>query len=172
MKKTLFIIFTIVLSSVVTNAQQEFELDYFKMIMKTNNKWGKWDSKWTLGEFSNGKNMKFVVKKIDDSTFGVRYISAYGDNPPEPFKEIIYDPIETEKTRKNYLNPNLTVYKYKGEEEYIWTDNITLNDIAKDSSKWTTTKKAKMYAWTSDGGLLYTSGTNLKPEQIKYYYQP
>lgn len=171
MKKTLFTIFIITLTSLTTNAQQAIELDYFKMILKTKNKWGKWDSKWSSGEFSNGENMKLIVKKIDDSTFGIKYISAYEDNLPEPFQKIIYDPIETEKIRKNHSNSNLTVYKHINNEEYIWTDNITLNDLAKDSSKWTTTKKAKMYAWTSEGGILYTSGTNLKPEQIKSYYQ-
>lgn len=172
MKKTLSTILIITLTSIAANAQQSFELDYYKMIIKINSEWGKWESKWAPGTFSNGENMKFVVHKIDDSTFEVKYISAYGDDLSEPFKEIIYDPIETEKIRNNHSNPYLTVYKYKESEEYIWTDNITLNDLARDSSKWTSTKEAKMYAWTSDGGLLYTSGTNLKPEQIKYYYQP
>lgn len=165
MKKAFLAIVVIALTSVVANAQQTIELNYYKMIMKEKGKWGKWDSKWELGEFSNGKNQKFVVKKIDDKTFATRYISAWGDNPPEPFETVVYDPVKTEQIREKNSNPNLTAYK-KDEETYIWTDNFTLNELAEDSSIWTTRKKARFYSWTSDGALLYTSGGHLKPDQI------
>lgn len=171
MKKTFLIILAMTIATFLANAQKAIELPYSKMILKLENgKWDKWPSKWSSELEVIGKSPKLVVKKINNKTYAIRYLSNFGDVPDGPFENVIYDFEKTEKLRKSNSKSTLTAYRYIGSSTYLWTSNITLDEIAENPSKWKNTKNAKIYIWGKKSAALYTSGLTMKPEQIDNNY--
>jgi len=167
MKKIILTIFVLITTTLFVNAQQVIELPYSKMINKNAGKWDKWNSKWDSEEGNVGSNPLIIFKKESNTKFSLLFISNFPESMTGVFEDVVYDADKTKQIRKKNSNPNLTAYKFLNSKRYVWTDNITLEEICRDPSKWKKTKNAKIYFWNPDSALLYTSGVGLSASQIE-----
>lgn len=170
MKKTILTIFAIAASILFANAQQVIELPFSKGIIKNDSKWGKWDSKWNSEVEEMGSSPLLIIRKVDKNTFSVLMVSNFPESMTGVFENVIYDKIKTNQIREKNSNPNLNAYKYANSSRYLWTDNVTLDEIYQNQSKWNNTKNAKIYFWDKNGASLYTSGASLTEKNINVNY--
>lgn len=168
MKKMLFTLIAIMISTLFANAQQVIELPYSKFLIKGDSKWGKWDSKWNSEVAEVGSSPLLILKKENNTTFWILKVSNFPESEIGVFDKLIYDSAKTEEIRKKNSNENLTAYKYEDSPSnlYLWTEHVTLDEIYRSQSKWNTTKNAKIYQWNSRGASLYTSGASLNENHI------
>lgn len=167
MRKIFLTIFVITATTLFANAQQIIELPYSKMINKNAEKWDKWNSKWDSEEDNVGSSPLIIFKKESSTKYWLMFISNFPESMTGVFEDVVYDTDKTRQIREKNSNPNLTAYKYENSGRYLWTDNITLDEICRDPSKWKATKNAKIYFWDSESALLYTSGVGLSASQIE-----
>lgn len=155
MKKLLLTTVALLMCVTFATAQSSIKLPYSKSIEQTNGKWGKWPAK----SKSQKAEFNFVsilsVKLINAGTFDLQLDQGGSLVYTE---RVHYDDTKTKELRRKTSNNNITVYKYWDSKNYIWTDNISLKEIAISPNKWTTNPNAKIYIWWHDLGsaALYT----------------
>lgn len=164
MKKLLLTTLALMLSVLFVSAQTSIKLPYSKSTGLTNGKWEKWPSKWESEKVEFGYIPILYIKKIDSEIYQLQL--DQGGSSSGIFKEnVIYDAEKTKELRKS--NPNLTAYRYTGSKDYVWTDNVTLNQLSSDASKWTSVSDAKLYFWNPSLGsaTLYSAQASLQAAQ-------
>lgn len=137
---------TALITSVCAIAQTTLKLPQEKMIEHQNNSWQKWPATWE----STQKKYDFVpnvtIRKVDEDIYSVEFY--FGGSSSGIFREnIIFDPTETAKIRKSQSNNSLSAYRYSGSKDYLWTEGVTIAELYKTPSKWTSVANAKMYTW-------------------------
>lgn len=167
MNKALLTTIALLMSAMLVSAQKSIKLPYSRNIEKKNGKWAEWSKTWESEKTLNGYIPILYVKKLDTDIYELQI--DYGGSSSGIFKEkVVYDPSETAKVRKSNSKNTLTVYRYTGStDNYLWTDNITLNEIASTPSKWTSNKDAKIYIWDFQQGSasLYSAQASLQEAQ-------
>ncbi|MBB6682620.1 hypothetical protein H4O20_14320 [Aequorivita sp. 609] len=155
--KKLIISCIILMCATMVKAQVRIELPYSRSIEIKNGKWESWPSNWDSEKQLYGSIPSLAVQHLSGGSYEVKLYDG-GDMYTD---KVIYDSVETEKIRKQFTNNHLTAYKYADSKNYLWTDNITLKQIAKSPSLWVSTAKAQIYLWEHELGnaILYTAKT-------------
>lgn len=146
MKKVLIMTAAVAFTALTSMAQTTINLPYSMSVGKTNGKWESWPKNWEDAAKQGSFVPNLTIKKVDSDIFSID-IYFGGSSSGIIQSNVVYDPTETAKIRKSHSNDKLTAYRYTGSKDYIWTENITLADIQKSGSKWTSTPNAKLYTW-------------------------
>jgi len=152
MKKNLLLSFVFVMAVALVSAQEvSINLPYSKSIEFSNKSWSSWPASWESQQEMYDFTPVFTIKQINLGTFEV---SLYeGGSASGIFVETVhYDDRETKKVRRQTGNDNITVYKYYESRNYLWTENVSLPQIVKKKSLWTSKANSKIYFWYNDLG--------------------
>lgn len=165
MKKLFSILFAIMVTSISAFSQTSIKLPYFKEYNESSKKW---PTEW----LSSKKEFDFIpilnIKKLDNEIFTINI--DFGGSSSGIFKSnLVYDPAETKRIQKNNANENLMAYRYTGLDDYLWTENITLDEIWSNPNKWTSSSNAKIYTFEKSIGNKSVYSANLTSQAVKKF---
>ncbi|MCW2260161.1 MULTISPECIES: hypothetical protein [Sphingobacterium] len=165
MKKLFSLLFAIIITCMNAFSQTSIKLPYFKEFNETS-------KKWPVEWLSSKKEFDFIpilsIKKLDNEIFTINI--DFGGSSSGIFKNnVVYDPAETKKIQKNNANTNLMAYRYTGSDDYLWTENITLNEIWTNPTKWTSSSNAKIYTFEKSIGNKSVYSANLAVQSAKKF---
>lgn len=129
----------------------DISLPFSKSKEFKNNKWTNWPTKWESQEEEHGFTPIFSVKQINAGTFELQLYKSGSASGLFTYR-VYYDSSETKRIRKNSNSKNLVVYRYADSQNYIWTENISLKDLANNPFSWESYSKAAIYFWYNDLG--------------------
>lgn len=160
MNKTLLTTIALIVCVTFASAQVKINLPYAKSIGFENGKWSEWPSNYVSIRAEFGILPSLSVKLINDDTFDIE-LEEVRTADGATTERVLFDPEETKRARKANANDKIMVYKFKDSDNHIWTENLSLTEIANNPSTWRKLEEAKIYFWDEDFGSAYVYANRL-----------
>ena len=149
MKKNILLFLLIVSSAFYSlNAQSsQIIATSYKQIYYINGKWGNWPNHWTTYSSEGRSNPVIRITTISEGSSGDIYrLQMFINGTVEADFYVSYDSAITAKKRKDWNDQYVNCYKDEN-GDYVYTQNVSLQSLAKDNSAWAKNEDATLYIW-------------------------
>ncbi len=146
MKSLLAIIilgFAISLSSY--GQSSEIEASAYKQIYKVRGTWGEWPNHWTTYESERRDPPVIRITTLSEGPQGDFYrLQMFIDGVVEADFNVVYDAQYSENIRREWNNKYVNCYR-DDSGDYVYTQTVSLQGLAKDADAWATNENALLY---------------------------
>jgi hypothetical protein len=149
MRKTVFLfLFFISFASYSMYAQSsQIVATAYKQVYWMNGKWGEWPDYWTSYKSEGRSNPVIRITTITEGSSGDIYrLQMFIEGKVEADFYVTYDSETTAKKRSEWDDKYVNCYKDVN-GDYIYTQNVSLQSLANDSSAWADNENAILYLW-------------------------
>lgn len=125
----------------------------YKQIFYIDGQWGKWPGYWTSYKSEGRSNPVIRITTISEGSSGDFYrLQLFIDRNVEADFYVAYDPVQTAQKRRDWDDQYVNCYKDEN-GDYVYTQNVSLQSLAKDPSAWADNENATLYLWVFSDNL-------------------
>ncbi|WP_025667374.1 hypothetical protein [Aquimarina megaterium] len=143
----LFLVFISIASYSLYAQSSQIVATAYKQVFWIDGKWGEWPSYWTSYKSEGRSNPIIRITTINEGSSGDIYrLQMFIEGTVKADFYVAYDPKISTKKRRDWNDKYINCYKDVN-GDYVYTQNVSLQSLAKNSSAWANNENAKLYLW-------------------------